>query len=101
MSVFKKEMHCDKTVLLNVPILGLPKDIKYDLNKVDRIDNISYQCFFTDYLLNNKPCIIKHLETETWKSRHDWVTSDGLPNFDFLTKQFGLLLSFYVLSINI
>lgn len=94
MSRFLKEIHCEKTVPQSKPILGLPNDIKYDLKNVDRVDKISYHCFFTDYLMTNKPCIITHLETETWKSRHDWVTSDGLPNFDFLTEQFGLLLNF-------
>ncbi|KAG8177737.1 hypothetical protein JTE90_023628 [Oedothorax gibbosus] len=39
--------------------------------------------------MTNTPCVITKSETATWKSRHDWITSEGLPNFSFLSKQFG------------
>lgn len=93
MSASRSEVYFDKTILQNEQLCGLPKEIQYDLKTVDRVSDISYHCFFTDYLMTNKPCVITHLETETWKSRHDWITTEGLPNFSFLSKQFGSFLN--------
>ena len=89
MSKSCNKVYFDETIFQNEELCGLPKEIKYDLKTVNRVSEISYQCFFTDYLMTNKPCVITHLETETWKSRHDWVTTEGLPDFSFLSKQFG------------
>lgn len=63
--------------------------------KIDRISylvtNNSYSNFFETFLLRNQPCILSSVNTEAWKSRKDWVNSDGKPNFEFLRKTFGTL----------
>ena len=55
-------------------------------------DLISYEEFFLRYLLPNKPCILTPQVTQLWKSRTEWVTHDGKPNFEFLEKNFGSYL---------
>ncbi|GIY00346.1 2-oxoglutarate and iron-dependent oxygenase JMJD4 [Caerostris darwini] len=68
---------------------GLPNVNASDIEKVAHISNISYECFFTNYMKANKPCILSSSFTENWKSRSEWITSDGKPNFIFLEKEFG------------
>ncbi|GIY93508.1 2-oxoglutarate and iron-dependent oxygenase JMJD4 [Caerostris extrusa] len=70
-------------------VSGLPNVNAPDIEKVDHISNISYECFFTNYMKANKPCILSSSFTENWKSRSEWITSDGKPNFIFLEKEFG------------
>ncbi|XP_070570490.1 2-oxoglutarate and iron-dependent oxygenase JMJD4-like [Ptychodera flava] len=50
---------------------------------------ISYDEFFMDYMLANKPCMFRSFVTANWKSRAEWVADDGMPNFDFLEEKFG------------
>lgn len=68
---------------------------------IDRISylvtNNSYSNFFETFLLRNQPCILSSVNTEAWKSRKDWVNSDGKPNFEFLRKTFGT----YFLSLSL
>lgn len=57
---------------------------------IHRIDQpISYKEFFRLFLQENRPCMLGSFATQTWKSREEWVKSDGLPDFDFLKNQFG------------
>lgn len=60
---------------------------------IDRLKNISYEKFFTDYLNKNVPCIISLENTETWQSNMDWIV-DEKPNFDFLEQMFGNFFAF-------
>ncbi|KAL4216911.1 JmjC domain-containing protein 4 [Mactra antiquata] len=53
------------------------------------IDLVSYSDFFANYLVPNKPCIFSPTLTRNWKSRQEWVSADGAPNFDFLVDEFG------------
>ena len=55
---------------------------------IDRLKNISYEKFFTDYLIKNVPCIISLEKVKTWQSNIDWKV-DEKPNFDFLEEMFG------------
>ena len=58
---------------------------------IDHIEEqVSYEDFFRDYLLPNHPCILGQFVTETWNSRQEWVSPDGTPNLDFLSKNFGM-----------
>jgi len=59
-------------------------------NTIERIDpTVTYNEFFSKYLIPNKPCIINSQATENWPCRHEWV-SDGIPNFNILRTLFGM-----------
>ncbi|XP_055955371.1 2-oxoglutarate and iron-dependent oxygenase JMJD4 [Patella vulgata] len=50
----------------------------------------SYEEFFTNYLLPNRPCIFGSAVTSKWQSRKDWVSSvDGSPHLEFFKENFG------------
>lgn len=55
---------------------------------IDYVKNITYETFFTNYLMLNKPCIIALKDTKLWKSTLEWAV-DGKPNFEFLEQEFG------------
>lgn len=60
----------------------------YTIPKISHV--LSYEDFFRTYLLQNCPCILAPIFTENWRSRKEWCTEDGTPNFDFLETQFGM-----------
>lgn len=64
---------------------------------IDRLENISYEKFFTDYLNKNVPCIISLENIKTWQSSMDWII-DEKPNFDFLEQMFGNIFVFLIPS---
>ncbi|GFV76077.1 2-oxoglutarate and iron-dependent oxygenase JMJD4 [Trichonephila clavipes] len=70
-------------------ISGLPNINYSTIKEIDRISNIPYECFFSNYLCANIPCIISSSVTLNWKSRLEWVAENGLPNFAFLEQEFG------------
>ena len=41
-----------------------------------RLGNISYDEFFSDYMLRNVPCVLDLRHTDSWPSRHDWVKKE-------------------------
>lgn len=56
---------------------------------IERIDcTVTYDYFFSNYLITNKPCIINLQATESWPCRHQWVL-DNAPNFKVLRTLFG------------
>ncbi|EZA49639.1 hypothetical protein DMN91_006417 [Ooceraea biroi] len=58
-------------------------------NTIDRIDStVTYNDFFSKYLIPNRPCIISSQATESWPCRREWVL-DGAPNFNVLRTLFG------------
>lgn len=60
--------------------------------KIPRIEeSLSYDTFFTTYLLSNYPCIFNQSYTSHWRSRKDWCMPDGTPNFEFL-QTFGNIM---------
>lgn len=65
---------------------------------IDRLENISYETFFTDYLNKNVPCIISIENIKTWHSSMDWIV-DGKPNFDFLEQMFGNIFIFLIIAV--
>lgn len=71
-------------------VSGLP-NIHYE-SKICRISDVSYEYFFVNYLKANKPCIISSSMTMNWKSRLEWVSADGQPDFKFLEQSFGMYL---------
>ncbi|XP_033228054.1 2-oxoglutarate and iron-dependent oxygenase JMJD4 isoform X2 [Belonocnema kinseyi] len=52
------------------------------------IDEISYNDFFSNYLIANKPCIIQSNATKNWPCKKDWI-QNGAPNFTLLKQLFG------------
>ncbi len=42
-----------------------------------RLGNISYDEFFSDYMLRNVPCVLDLRHTASWPSRHDWVKKEN------------------------
>ncbi|KAK6174382.1 hypothetical protein SNE40_017670 [Patella caerulea] len=50
----------------------------------------SYEEFFTNYLLPNRPCIFGSAVTAKWQSRQDWLKPvDGSPHLEFFKENFG------------
>lgn len=57
---------------------------------IERIDSlVTYNEFFSKYLLANKPCIVDSQVTKDWPCRWEWV-QDGAPNFNALRTLFGM-----------
>ena len=60
-----------------------------DTNQIDYIEKpITYQEFFTEYLLRNKPCVFGSWATNNWRSRAEWVKNSE-PNLEYLVEEFG------------
>ncbi|KAL7294061.1 hypothetical protein TKK_0012099 [Trichogramma kaykai] len=57
-------------------------------NEIIEIAPKSYNEFFENFLLPNKPCVFDAQITTNWPSRNDWKNNDE-PNFDYLKLQFG------------
>ncbi|KAK8775897.1 hypothetical protein V5799_030755 [Amblyomma americanum] len=61
-----------------------------NVHKVDYLGpDVSYDEFFLQYVLANKPCVLSPHHTSDWKSRHEWVDSTGRPKLEFLKSSFG------------
>lgn len=59
---------------------------------IEKITNtLSYEDFFKQYLLTNRPCILSSEFTNSWRSRKEWCKDDGSPDFEFIQKYFGML----------
>ena len=49
--------------------------------------DVSYENFFQNHLIPNRPCLFGPKSTEMWASRCEWVCEfDGSPNFGFFEK---------------
>ncbi|XP_053605927.1 2-oxoglutarate and iron-dependent oxygenase JMJD4 homolog [Plodia interpunctella] len=64
----------------------------YDYSKLDKIDQvdydkITYDSFFTKYMLKNIPCIIKNVSS-TWECNRKW-TEDGKIIYDYFSETYG------------
>ncbi|GFS81434.1 2-oxoglutarate and iron-dependent oxygenase JMJD4 [Nephila pilipes] len=70
-------------------VSGLPTVNYSAIDKIERISNVPYEYFFSNYLRANVPCIITSSVTKNWKSRLEWVSKNGQPNFVFLEQEFG------------
>jgi len=52
-------------------------------------EEISYEEFYRNYLVANRPCIFRnYLANADWNATTDW-TKDGKPDFDFFLSSFG------------
>lgn len=49
--------------------------------------NITYNDFFTNYIMKNQPCIIKNVANE-WESTNQWIFN-GRVNFGYLSEKYG------------
>lgn len=49
---------------------------------------LNYSEFYTNYLMANKPCLIKSI-TADWYSQVKWVCGNK-PNFIYLKRKYGL-----------
>ncbi|XP_077997736.1 2-oxoglutarate and iron-dependent oxygenase JMJD4-like [Glandiceps talaboti] len=79
-----------KDVILKTQQIDRVEQRQFLPSKIDYIDTeIGYMDFFLEYLFANKPCIVGKHVTEHWRSCREWVAEDGMPNFDFLVKNFG------------
>lgn len=60
---------------------------KFDVEATHWID------LFVDFMLQNKPCILKSTATRNWKSRKEWVlenyNNNQTPNFDYFSTNYG------------
>lgn len=61
-----------------------------DNDTLERLESISYEVFFKDYLVQNRLCIFSSELTKKWRSRLEWVRDAG-PNYNFLRENFGEL----------
>lgn len=60
-------------------------------NDVDLIEEpICYSVFYEKYLVGNLPCVLSDFFTSVWPCTKDWV-KNGLPNWQHLRDQYGLL----------
>ena len=77
---------------MDIPDSRLETNQDHGTNNIDQIDYIekpiTYQDFFTEYLLRNKPCVLGSWATNNWKSRAEWVKNNEL-NLDYLVEKFG------------
>lgn len=72
----------------------LQQECHASIAEIDHIDQpISYQEFFEKYMLPNRACVLGSWATADWRSRRDWVTTEGRPCLDFLKSQFGEILT--------
>lgn len=70
--------------------LGAIDGAEENVSKIAYLDaNISYHEFFRRYALTNTPCVISADATSDWRSRHEWVDSNGQPRLEFLKSAFG------------
>ncbi|VDD86973.1 unnamed protein product [Enterobius vermicularis] len=64
---------------------------KFDVEATHWID------LFVDFMLQNKPCILKSTATRNWKSRKEWVlenyNNNQTPNFDYFSTNYGELIA--------
>ncbi|XP_078600346.1 2-oxoglutarate and iron-dependent oxygenase JMJD4-like isoform X1 [Branchiostoma floridae x Branchiostoma japonicum] len=61
-------------------------------SEVDFISKpITYQEFFSSYLRTNRPCLFGSHVTSHWRSRREWASEDGKPNWNALKQLFGQL----------
>ncbi|XP_062850650.1 2-oxoglutarate and iron-dependent oxygenase JMJD4 [Trichomycterus rosablanca] len=49
----------------------------------------SYDHFFTQHLILNRPCIFSRTFTQHWNCTSTWITDDGKPDFQSLLRLFG------------
>ena len=49
----------------------------------------SYDELFRTIFTKNQLCVVSPHATASWKSRQLWVSSDGSPDFDYISKTFG------------
>ena len=65
----------DRLCIMDTPDLRfeINQDPGADINQIDYIEKpITYQEFFTEYLLGNKPCVFGSWATNNWRSRAEW-----------------------------
>lgn len=68
------------------------KDLRKDGPHYVFLDHFpSYNDFLRNVLLSNQLCVLTSEATVNWRSRKEWVSKDGSPNFEFLCKAFGKL----------
>ncbi|XP_043256192.1 2-oxoglutarate and iron-dependent oxygenase JMJD4 [Colletes gigas] len=68
--------------------LSIDKDAAI-VDWIDRVaPSMTYDEFFTKYLIPNKPCIFNTKITENWSCRRQW-NDDNAPDFDVLDLLFG------------
>lgn len=60
-------------------------------NTVEKIEEstVTYNDFFSKYLIYNQPCVFNSHATENWPCRRNWVLNDT-PNFEVLRTLFGM-----------
>ena len=76
---------------MDIPDLRLEttRDHGTNIDQIDYIEEpITYQKFFTEYLLRNKPCVLGSWATDSWRNRAEWVKNNE-PNLDYLVEKFG------------
>jgi len=54
---------------------------------------LTYDDFFHDFLLPNKPCVLSPVVTENWRSRREWVKENKTPDVEYLRKHFGTYMT--------
>jgi hypothetical protein len=67
--------------------ITLDESAKTDIDRV-HCSNLSYASFCEKYMHQNRPVMIDGL-TDNWKSRACWVRSDGSPDMDYISENFG------------
>lgn len=70
----------------NVSVSTNSKEIEPELSESC---SITYGQFFTNFLLENRPCVFQSDITREWRCRREW-NMNGAPNFEILLELFGM-----------
>jgi hypothetical protein len=72
---------------VTISSIPLNEGEKTDIDRV-HCSNLSYASFCEKFMDRNRPVMIGGL-TDNWKSRKCWVRSDGSPDMDYISDNFG------------
>lgn len=56
--------------------------------EIPRVNFLTYQNFFKNFLYINQPCIITDIPYKEWFSHKNWIQNNK-PNFKFLKENYG------------
>ncbi|XP_014481072.1 PREDICTED: jmjC domain-containing protein 4 [Dinoponera quadriceps] len=74
---------------INSSLCSVDEDVCVS-NTIERVDpaTVTYNDFFSEYLIRNRPCVVGSQATANWPCRREWVLEDA-PNFEALRASFS------------
>ena len=78
-------------------VIFSPSNKTLELNPERNVDcEISYNEFFTKFLVPNRPCVFSSEITRSWRCRREWE-GESAPNFKNIDELFGGVLIIFVI----